>query len=85
MIYLRLFFEFLHENNSQLNKMDITAFPLEILDKITREDIEEYMQYSSYYEDATDDELDTEAEAIFNNKVEIFSFSLKYALISCFL
>lgn len=46
---LRLFFEFLHENNSQLNKMEITAFPLEILDKITREDIEEYMQYLSYY------------------------------------
>ncbi len=46
---LRLFFEFLHENNSQLNKMDINAFPIEILDKITREDIEEYMQYLSYY------------------------------------
>ena len=25
---LRLFFEFLHENNSQLNKMEITSFPL---------------------------------------------------------
>ena len=46
---LRLFFEFMHENNSQLNKMEITAFPLEILDNITREDIEEYMQYLSYY------------------------------------
>lgn len=46
---LRLFFEFMHENNSQLNKMEITAFPLEILDNITKEDIEEYMQYLSYY------------------------------------
>lgn len=46
---LRLFFEFMHENNSQLNKIEITAFPLEILDNITREDIEEYMQYLSYY------------------------------------
>ena len=46
---LRLFFEFLHKNNSQLNKMDIKEFSLEILDRITREDIEEYMQYLSYY------------------------------------
>lgn len=46
---LRLFFEFMHKNNSQLNKMEIMDFPLEILDMITREDIEEYMQYLSYY------------------------------------
>ena len=46
---LRLFFEFLHENNSQLKQMEITSFPMDILDKITREDIEEYMQYLSYY------------------------------------
>lgn len=46
---LRLFFEFMHENNSQLKKMEIQDFPLEILDNITREDIEEYMQYLSYY------------------------------------
>lgn len=46
---LRLFFEFLHESNSQLNKIDITAFSIDILDRITREDIEEYMQYLSYY------------------------------------
>ena len=46
---LRLFFEFMHSNNSQLCKMDIVDFPLEILNSITREDIEEYMQYLSYY------------------------------------
>jgi len=46
---LRLFFEFLHENNSQLKNMEITNFPLEILDSLTREDIEEYMQFLSYY------------------------------------
>ncbi len=46
---LRLFFEFMHQNNSVLNKMEITAFPLEILDSITREDVEEYLQYLSYY------------------------------------
>lgn len=46
---IRLFFEFMHDNNSQLQKMEIKDFPLEILDQITREDIEEYLQYLSYY------------------------------------
>lgn len=46
---MRLFFEFLHENNSYLNKMNIKDFPITILDMISREDIEEYMQYLSYY------------------------------------
>lgn len=47
---LRIFFEFLHENNSVCAKMDITDFPLSILDKISREDIEEYVEYVSLYE-----------------------------------
>ena len=38
---LRIFFEFLHENNSVCAKMEITDFPLSILDRISREDIEE--------------------------------------------
>ena len=47
---LRIFFEFLHENNSVCSKMDITEFPLSILDRISREDIEEYVEYVSLYE-----------------------------------
>lgn len=47
---LRIFFEFLHETNSVCAKMDITDFPLSVLDKITREDIEEYVEYVSLYE-----------------------------------
>ena len=46
---LRIFFEFLHENNSVLKQMPITEYPLSILDQITKEDIEEYMEYLSYY------------------------------------
>lgn len=46
---LRVFFEYMHENNSECKKLDITEFPLEILDRITREDIEEYMDYITYY------------------------------------
>jgi len=47
---LRIFFEFLHENNSQLGKMPITDYKLAVLDRITKEDIEEYMEYLSYYQ-----------------------------------
>lgn len=47
---LRIFFEFLHENNSVCAKMEITDFPLSILDRISREDIEEYVEYVSLYE-----------------------------------
>ena len=46
---LGVFFEFLHKNNSALSKMDITEFPLSVLDQITKTDIEEYLEYLSYY------------------------------------
>lgn len=46
---LRVFFEFLHRENAALRKMDIVDFPIEVMDQITREDIEEYMEYITYY------------------------------------
>lgn len=46
---IRVFFEFLHEANSYCHSMEITEFPLSLLDMITREDIEEYTEYLSYY------------------------------------
>ena len=46
---LGVFFEFLHKNNSVLSKMDIIEFPLSVLDQITKADIEEYLEYLSYY------------------------------------
>lgn len=46
---IRVFFEFLHNHNSICSKMEIVDFPLSILDQITREDIEEYLDYISYY------------------------------------
>ncbi len=46
---LGVFFNFLHENNPALSKMEITDFPLEILDELTPIDIEEYLQYLKYY------------------------------------
>ncbi|MGN0352161.1 MAG: tyrosine-type recombinase/integrase [Roseburia sp.] len=44
------FFDYLHQNNPLLKKMEITKFPLDILDQITPSDIEEYLFYLKYYE-----------------------------------
>ena len=52
---LRIFFDFLHQNHPYGKKMDILEYPLEILDKVKREDIEDYMEYLSLYNKETDD------------------------------
>lgn len=57
---LRLFFEYLHEQNAICAKMEIKDFPLSLLDELTRLDIEEYLEYMSLYQkngkDITNDE-----------------------------
>lgn len=47
---LRVFFEFLHSQNASLSKIPIKDYQIDILDKIQREDLEEYMEYLSLYE-----------------------------------
>lgn len=47
---IRLFFEYLHNNNAICKKMEITDYPLSLLDDIKRMDIEEYLQYMSLYQ-----------------------------------
>lgn len=46
---LRVFFEFMHKNNPECSKLEITEFPITLLDQITRSDILEYLDYVSYY------------------------------------
>ena len=41
---LRIFFTFLQENNSALAARPMQKWPLDMLDQLTREDIEEYME-----------------------------------------
>ncbi len=47
---LKVFFTFLLENNSYLNKKynDISNIPLDVLDNLSVSDIEEYMEYLKY-------------------------------------
>ncbi|MDR2547728.1 MAG: tyrosine-type recombinase/integrase [Lachnospiraceae bacterium] len=47
---LRVFFEYMEKNNSICQQTAITDYPLDILDQIKREDIEEYLEYISLYE-----------------------------------
>ena len=47
---LRVFFEFMQKNNPACRAMDICDYPLDILDQIGREDIEEYLDYITLYE-----------------------------------
>ncbi|MCR5283707.1 MAG: tyrosine-type recombinase/integrase, partial [Lachnospiraceae bacterium] len=47
---LRIFFEYLQKNNPSLCRTPIPEFPISILNQITKEDIEEYMEYLDLYE-----------------------------------
>ena len=54
---LRVFFEYMMKNNSYCRNYQMTDLPLEILDKIGREDIEEYMEYLSLYKNSDDEDV----------------------------
>lgn len=46
---IRVFFEYLHDNNPVFKRTPIKDYPLGILEQITRLDIEEYLEYCTYY------------------------------------
>ncbi len=54
---LKIFFEYMMKNNSYCAKFDMQDIPLSILDKIGREDIEEYMEYLSLYTNEDGEEI----------------------------
>ena len=47
---LRVFFEFLEHENRSLKGSAIRDYPISILEQIGKEDIEEFLEYLSYYE-----------------------------------
>ena len=57
---LRIFFEYLKENNPTLSNMNVRDFKINILEDVTASDIIEYMDHVSYYE--KDDEVFTNEE-----------------------
>lgn len=54
---LRIFFEYLHNYHPYGKSMEITEYPLSILDKVKREDIEEYLEYLSLYSKETEQDV----------------------------
>lgn len=47
---IRIFFEYLHDNDNRFNNKDIIDYDISILDEIKPIDIIEYLDYLSYYE-----------------------------------
>lgn len=47
---IRVFFEYLQSEDIIQGQVDLQHVPISILDKITRKDIEKYLEYISYYE-----------------------------------
>ena len=54
---LRVFFEYMMKNNSYCRKFDMQDIPMTVLDNISREDIEEYLEYLSLYKNDEDEEV----------------------------
>lgn len=46
---LRVFFEYLHDSNPELSRMPVSDFPLSVLDQLQKSDIEEFMEWTTYY------------------------------------
>lgn len=57
---LRVFFEFLKNNNPALKDTPIQDFDISILDQIKAIDIEEYLEYLTYYESEYKERVNTE-------------------------
>ena len=47
---LKVFFEFLHKNNAYCRKMEIPEIPISVLDRVTKDDILEYLDYMTLYD-----------------------------------
>lgn len=57
---LRVFFDFLQQNNSELKNKDFKDITLEHLDQLKPVDLEEYMEYLKYYLKADTDHINKE-------------------------
>lgn len=65
---IRVFFQFLVEENPLYKNQTITDFTVDILDKIQAMDIEEYLEYLKVYK-GTDDQLITNGERGLKRKI----------------
>ncbi|MDF2539108.1 MAG: hypothetical protein K0S76_2129 [Herbinix sp.] len=57
---LRIFFEFLVQTNPSLKNTPITELKVEVLDQIKSVDLEEYLEYLTYYKSEENERINTE-------------------------
>ncbi|MCR5108543.1 MAG: tyrosine-type recombinase/integrase [Lachnospiraceae bacterium] len=78
---LRIFFEYLHDNNNSVAKYEITDIPISVLDMVKAIDITEYMDYLSYYvkdgEEITNDERGKQRKLASLRSMYNYFFSLE--------
>ena len=72
---LHVFFNFLKENNPSLKNSQIT---LEVLEKLSFQDIEEYMEYLKYYKDENNEEVSNSVSGIKRKIASLRSFYKYY-------
>lgn len=81
---IRIFFQFLLEENPTLKGKAMTEIPLEILDEIRALDIEEYMEYLKVYRDS-DNQMITNGEKGLKRKMSalrsFYSYYFKHEMI----
>ncbi len=59
---IRIFFQFIHDENPAYGKTEITEYDISLLDRITALDLEEYVEYLKAYKSAGSDEYITNGE-----------------------
>ena len=59
---IRVFFEYLHEANPEVAKKEIPELSIDVLDRITALDLEEYAEYLKAYNQSGTDKLITNGE-----------------------
>lgn len=74
---LRIFFDYLRQNHPYGKTMDILDYPLEILDKVKREDIEDYLEYLSLYSKETQDIGEVETDNTKADRIKTDNISTK--------
>lgn len=63
-IDLKTFFEFIAKTNPNYQKISISDYPLSLLDELTAQDIEEYMEYLKLYQGEHGQDVTNEERAI---------------------
>ena len=61
---LKTFFEFISKTNPFYKNMSISDYPLQLLDEVTAQDIEEYMEYLKLYKNENGQDITNDERAI---------------------